>query len=533
MAKRERRREDTGERFKWFQIEILVVFAAIILIVTAFLDYVILERSGSALQQSVSNLIAANSRQLELNINSYLERMETTSTLLFSDEAYYLYDPTDEGIEDYDKVKSEENIKDRIVDIGLMENYSDFGIIYSDDHKVGWISHGTQDLFPEGGIYDAFASYIINPRKNDGWCFGINGSVDRMYYVKRLNPNAILVSAIYTKELSSVFIYPEQLEDMTVRLVDENDNIMFSTENGEIGQKLPGEIADELSSSVNNERDDQEAASSVNNEKDDQEAASSVNNEKDDQEVTSSSIISDDYMINSNTCSNNWRVICSVPTKSVLQENIKLRSFTLKISIAMAASFVLIGLLLITKLSRPMDGMVSSLKEKAEIDRLSGVMNKVTFQETVENKLAESIENRVSVFVMLDMDNFKRVNDMLGHTYGDQVIIRVGKLLRRLYDTETIIGRLGGDEFALFTECIDVDREGVVDAVTEQMNQVLEAFSTEFEHERELCGVSISAGVYVTAESDMIKFKEIYDKADKALYKSKQAGKSRYTFYGI
>lgn len=513
MAKKERKQEKSGERFRWFQIEILVVFAAIILIVTAFLDYVILERSGRAMQQTVSELISANSRQLELNINSYLERMETTSTLLFSDESYYLYDATDENIEEYDKVKSEETIKDRIVDIGLMENYSDFGIIYSDDHKVGWISHGTQDLFPEGGAYDAFSSYIKGGKKNDGWCFGINGSTDRMYYIKRLNPDAILVSAIYTRELSSVFIYPEQLDGMTIRLIDQSGTIMFSSDDEEIGTKLPDEIAAELNNGADkdnvNDAGDNTASMEM-----------------------SSSIISENFLINSNVCSNDWRVVCSVPTNIILQENMKLRAFTLRVSMCMAVMFVLVGLFLITRLSRPMDGMVTSLQEKAEIDKLSGVMNKTTFQETVESKLGENIENRVSVMVMLDVDNFKQVNDKLGHMYGDQVIIRVGKLLRRMYDRETDIGRLGGDEFALFTECIDVKRDDVMNAVREQMDQVLEAFTDEFENEREQCNVSLSAGVYITAEGDTINFKYIYEKADEALYHSKREGKSQYTFYG-
>ena len=500
MAMREKIGEKSGERFKQFQLEILIVFAAIILIVTAFLDYIILDRSGRAMRQTVSSLIAANSRQLELNINSYLDRMQTVPTLLFSDESFYLYDATDDSIDEYDKVKSEEVIKDRIVDIGLMENYADFGIIYADDHKVGWISHGTQDLFPEGGMYDAFAKYIVNPKKNDGWCFGINGNTDRMYYIKRLNPNAILVSSAYTKELASVFIYPEQLDEMNIRLVDSDNTIMFSETSQEIGEKLPEAIANELE-------------------------ANKVNAKFADM---SSSIISEDYIINSNVCGNDWRVICSVPTKIILEENLKLRSFTLRVSMGMAILFVFIGLFLITRLSRPVDGMVTTLQEKAEIDKLSGVMNRGTFQETVEMRLQLPMDNRIIVYVMLDMDNFKQVNDKLGHSHGDQVIIRVGNLLRSIYNSETIIGRIGGDEFALYSECIDMDKAEVVDVAKEQMDYVLEQFHDEFVIERDKCGVSISAGVFVTDKPD-ITFKELYEKADGALYKSKQAGKSQYT----
>lgn len=490
MAKLPKRKESSGDRFRNFTGKILIVFSAVILIVTALLDFVVLELSGNAMKTNASNLIAADSRQLQLNINSYLERTETISTLLFSDEAYYLYDETADSLSDYDKIKNEELIRNRIVDIGLMENYADFGIIYPDDHKVGWISHGTEDLFPNGGFYETFSGYISNQRKKDGWCFGLNGNIDRMYYIKRLNPNAILVSSIYTRELSSVFIHPEQLEDMTIRLVNQDDIIMFSSQPDEIGQSLPEEIIQRLADRT--------------------------------------SRADSDYILNSNTCSNNWRVICSIPTESILRENIRLRRITLWISVSLAALVLVIGLSLITRLSRPMDGIVTSLQTKAEIDRLSGVMNKATFQEATSERLSLSPENRSLVFVMLDVDNFKQINDKLGHAYGDEVIIRVGKLLRRLFDSQTIIGRLGGDEFALFTECYDIEKNEVIRAAEEQISQVLDEFLKEFAVEREQCGISLSAGLFIT-EAKEISFETLYKKADSALYRSKQSGKSRYT----
>ena len=108
MAKRKTKKERSGDRFHHYQIELLVVFVTIILVVTAILSFVILGLSGRVLKRTSSDLIAANSRQLELNINSYLERAETISTLLFSDESYYLYDATDESLSEYDKIKCEE-----------------------------------------------------------------------------------------------------------------------------------------------------------------------------------------------------------------------------------------------------------------------------------------------------------------------------------------------------------------------------------------------------------------------------------------
>ncbi len=488
MSKKGIAEEHSKQRFKVFRVEILVLFAAFILIVTACLDYVILDRSGRAMKQKVSDLIAANSRQIELNINSYLERMKTISTLLFSDETYYLYDATDESMEEYDKVKTEEAIKNRIVDIGLMENYSDFGIIYADDHKVGWISHGTQDLFPDGGMYDTFSTYIKETKNNDGWCFGVRGSTDRMYYIKRLNENAILVSASYTRELSNVFVYPEQLEEMKILFADENQTIIFSSDAEEIGSKLSEETLEALNDNENAE---------------------------------------EKLIINSNRCNNGWEVICSVPTEMILEENINLRKFTLTVSVSMAVLFVFVGLVFILRLSRPMDGMVSSLQQMATIDKLSGVRNKGTFQEAVTKRISDPAGKRVIVFSMMDVDNFKQVNDRLGHAYGDQVIIREGKLFKRLYENDTIIGRLGGDEFAMFAECVDVEKEDVVTAAKEQTEYVLSEFLKEFKKERDKCGISLSAGVYV-CECESGDFKEFYEKADAALYKAKNAGKNCY-----
>ena len=501
MADKRRRFERSDKRFRLFQYEILIVFAILIVVVTVFIDFAILKRTGRAMKEKVSDLIAANSRQLELNINSYLERMETVPTLLFSDETYYMYDETDARIEEYDKVKNEETIRNRIVDIGLMDNYVDFGIVYSDDHKVGWISHGTQDLFVnDESMYDAFSAYIVNSKKEDGWCYGINDNSDRIYYIKRLNPNAILVSSIYTIELSSVFVYPEQLDEMTVRLINEDNEIIFSSDPSEIGNILPDDIYNSIKDGM---------------------AEGNM----------SSGIITDDYLINTNSCYNGWRVVCSVPTKIILEENESLKSFTIGVSSIMALLFLLVGQLVIMRIAKPMDGMVSSLQNKAEIDRLSGVMNKVAFQEMVESELKKETPDEFGVFIMIDMDNFKQINDRLGHMYGDQVIIRMGKLLRKLHNNQTIIGRIGGDEFALYTGCNDISKEEIESVVTEEMEQVMSAFAEEYEYEREQCDLSVSAGVYIK-ETKYSDFEDLYKKADKALYTSKKNGKACYTFFG-
>lgn len=495
------RKPGIGKRLRNYQLEMLLVFAVIIAGVTIVVDLVVVDRSKTALQNKVSELIAINSRQIELNIDAYLDRMETTPTLLYSDETYYSYDATDSSISAYDKVKTEEAITDRIIDIGLMNNYNDFGIIYADDHKVGWVSQGTQNLFEDSPLYDSFSSFIQDNRQG-AWLFGINGSSDRFYYIKRLNPNAILVSSVYTSELASVFIYPRQIDGMDIRLVDDNNTIVYSSNQDESGTQLPEEISSMITGAAAEPGD-------------------------------SSTVIGSEYMINTNVCTNGWRVVCTVPTAIVIKEAEELKSFTMRISSLMALIFVLAGLLLIRRVSLPMDDLVMSLQYKADIDRLSGTMNKAAFQETVEKRLAQDIPDTLRAFVMLDMDNFKLVNDKNGHSYGDQVIIRFGKLIRSLYDSETLIGRLGGDEFAIYIESAagqTPDIDSFRKTVTSGLDKITEAFREEFKEEQATIDISVSMGVYISSDSAPT-FKQLYDNADKALYQSKEKGKNRYTLY--
>ena len=495
------RESGAGKKLRNFQLEMLLVFAVIIAGVTIVVDLIVVDRSKTALQNKVSELITVNSRQIELNIDSYLDRMETTPTLLYSDDIYYKYDATDEKISEYDKVKTEEAITDRIVDIGLMNNYNDFGIIYADNHKVGWISQGTQNLFENTNLYDSFADCLLDSSQSS-WLFGINGISDRFYYIKRLNPNAILVSSVYTDELSSVFIYPKQIDGMDIRLVDGNNTVIYSSKQEESGTQLPEEIAAALTGSATESGD-------------------------------SSVIIGSEYLINANVCTNGWRVICTVPTSVVTKEAEDLKSFTMRISALMALIFVLAGLLMIRRVSLPMDDLLMSLQYKAEVDRLSGTMNKTTFQETVEKKLAHGEPGIRRAFVMIDMDNFKLINDKNGHSYGDQVIIRFGKLIRSLYDNETLIGRLGGDEFAIYIEAADTpepDNEDFRQAVTSGLDRIMTGFKNEFKEEQTDCNISVSMGVYLNCDN-VPTFNTMYVKADKALYQSKENGKNRYTLY--
>ena len=230
-------------------------------------------------------LVSANSKQLELNIDSYIREVQQKAALLFSSEEYYGYDPLDTTLDDYEKLQREKAINEKIVDLGIMENFSDFGIIYSDESTIGWISQVTKAMFPKGGMYETFANTIQNLQTSDGWSFGINGNYDRLYYTKRLNPHALVVASIYNRELESVFELPKALNDMTVRLVNADDQILYSSRQREVSTRLPEHIVSLLSG------------------------------------VESGSVMDREYLVTKDSCQNGWHVICTISVESMTREN--------------------------------------------------------------------------------------------------------------------------------------------------------------------------------------------------------------------
>lgn len=90
------------------------------------------------------------------------------------------------------------------------------------------------------------AQTVTRNRSKDGWSTGFNNDFRRIYYVKRVNDNALLVVSFYTSELENVFVRPDDMRDTAVRLVNEDHYIMYSSENEETGSKLPAEILDRI-----------------------------------------------------------------------------------------------------------------------------------------------------------------------------------------------------------------------------------------------------------------------------------------------
>lgn len=157
--------------------------------------------------------------------------------------------------------------------------------------------------------------------------------------------------------------------------------------------------------------------------------------------------------------------------------------------------------------------------EKGLLDSLTGTYNHLAF----ENKCTSLIRQNGTklLFVMLDVDDFKIVNDTLGHNVGDRVLSQTGQVLKEAVGANGIVGRLGGDEFAAIV--FGLEDSDAVDEFCVKLSGRLKNIIFDMEY-------SASIGM-TTGDDRELTFKDLYYEADQAMYYSKRQGKNRISFF--
>lgn len=165
------------------------------------------------------------------------------------------------------------------------------------------------------------------------------------------------------------------------------------------------------------------------------------------------------------------------------------------------------------------------LQSKAETDLLTDLLNKISTETKIKEYISGEGKNRTCMMCVLDIDNFKKINDTMGHAFGDEVLASLGKQIRAEFRVSDIIGRTGGDEFVIFLK--DLKDE---DTIKKEANRVATFFKnfTVGEYTKYAATASIGAALYPRDASD---FESLYKAADTALYKAKNRGKNQMAFY--
>ena len=166
----------------------------------------------------------------------------------------------------------------------------------------------------------------------------------------------------------------------------------------------------------------------------------------------------------------------------------------------------------------------ADLADKADTDLLTGLNNKIATERKIQEYLDENPGVQCMMF-LFDIDNFKKVNDTMGHAFGDELLKNLGHQLTNEFRVTDIIGRLGGDEFVVFLKNIKSD---------EQLSREGVRITTFFHHFKVGGYVQYSATASIGAvilPKDATTFEEAYKAADKALYEAKRRGKNQLVYY--
>ncbi|RGY98746.1 diguanylate cyclase [Clostridium sp. AM58-1XD] len=154
------------------------------------------------------------------------------------------------------------------------------------------------------------------------------------------------------------------------------------------------------------------------------------------------------------------------------------------------------------------------LERRMELDASTELLNRVAS----ERHIGQAMRKESGVFIMLDLDNFKEINDTAGHLQGDHVIQQFAQLLREVFHSRAILGRMGGDEFAVW--CPGIAQKEAEDRfcmLVEKCSHVSDELGTPF-----CCSAGMSY-----SEPGHESFMSLYQRADQALYQAKFNGKGQ------
>lgn len=167
------------------------------------------------------------------------------------------------------------------------------------------------------------------------------------------------------------------------------------------------------------------------------------------------------------------------------------------------------------------------IKELSRRDGLTGIWNRRYLMEIFECELKVAKRNQSPIsFLMIDLDHFKNINDSYGHKMGDMAIEVAATVLQKALRATDSLGRYGGEEFAAILP--DCSMQSARD-VAERCRQAIEATTVEYDNTS--VNLTASVGVATIADLSTVRADTIIDKADQALYRSKNDGRNKVSLY--
>jgi diguanylate cyclase (GGDEF)-like protein/PAS domain S-box-containing protein len=172
------------------------------------------------------------------------------------------------------------------------------------------------------------------------------------------------------------------------------------------------------------------------------------------------------------------------------------------------------------------------LWQMAHLDSLSGLANRALFEQRLLQEIfAAKRSGQFGAVIFLDLDDFKKINDSLGHKYGDKVLQEVAKRLQTILRTEDTVARLGGDEFIILLSGLTHNLDDAEKMAGSVAQKVLDTLLQVYLIDSQELQISASLGITLFSTAFDESTEKLLSQADIAMYAAKTEGKSTFSFY--
>lgn len=436
---------------------------------------------------SETEAVKSLNKQIELSLEKYFNNIEDASKVILANRSFAAYNSADTKIEKYDAIQIENEIEEFLLNMSMLDNYCDFCIIYVNDHIIGKISVGTQDLMNEK-IYRDFKNILGDDKTK--WLSGINGSYNKIFYLRQVNDNAVFVSSFYTSELGDVFPINEN-ESTISYLTDKEGNIILSSDNTS-GKRLD----DKLTENGNSGR---------------------------------YTVTDTEYVQSFSELPWDMNVITVKDLNGISSEH----ENTLMVCGGILVCAVIILIIAYLLILPAESGTEKSSHER--VDKLTGLHS----SESVENLIADKIETCISgstiMLALVSIENYRLINENYGRAGINEALLTVSHTLTEMFgDFEdkksgNIVGKTDMNEFVIFADFTEYDLFKAHDRLKESLRALdAKLKQCELSSDRGMIKCAVGAAIYPDSSTD---YDELYECAHNALEESWDNGGKKYVLH--
>ena len=465
----------------------IIILSSIFMVITYMIIMTVATYKGYKAQMNLNvPVISSVSIQATSGIETYRNKIEGIVKSFFSNKKFTNYDATASGMGHYQRAESEKEIETKLYELGILDDYSSFGIVYRNDSILGTVDERALDNLNknETGAF-ATAENILND-SNHIWYAEQGISNSRIYFFRKANENAIFVASFYKSSLDNIVSSNLLDNNFNIFIVDQNENVIYST------NKTTASLDDELQQAFFNEE--------------------------------RSIVSSFRYIASSDTCFDAWNTIAVLNLENQIYNY---KSIIISFILVLITSLVIFWILAFWVYIG--GNMNEPLTIPDEIDNITGLSNAETVENLIEDKIEICTTGSTLLLVLIAIDNYNIIKENYGEEGITDALTKTKKALEDFYIEDTILGKVGENAFIAFADFTQYDLFAAHSNIKTNLSELENALSDiSLDNDRGRIKYSVGAAIYPDHSTD---YDELYECANQALKECRSNERGHYVLF--